>query len=217
VKKEGIEAFLGQLSYPLYFLDFESFQSAIPPYDNTWPYEQIVFQYSLHYIERESGELKHVEYLGYPDEDPRRGLAEQLCRDIPMDVCTMAYNMGFEKGRIHELARLYPDLSELLMNIHDHIVDLMVPFRQKQYYGRAMQGSYSIKYVLPALSPDDPELDYHNLEGVHNGSEAMTIFPKIKDMPPEEAQKARHNLLKYCELDTYAMVKVWEELKRVAE
>ena len=66
--------------------------------------------------------------------------------------------------------------------------------------------------MLPALFPDDPSLDYHNLDGVHNGSEAMTIFPKIKDMPPNEQQIARRNLLKYCELDTYAMVKVWEKL-----
>ena len=83
------------------------------------------------------------------------------------------------------------------------------------YYNRAMGGSFSIKSVLPAIFPDDPELDYHNLEGVHNGSEAMSIFPLIKDMAPEEQIVARNNLLKYCELDTYAMVKVWEELVRV--
>ena len=71
--------------------------------------------------------------------------------------------------------------------------------------------------MLPALFPNDPELDYHNLEGVHNGGEAMTIFPKIQYMDPEEQAKTRENLLKYCQLDTYAMVKVWEDLKRVAE
>ena len=70
---------------------------------------------------------------------------------------------------------------------------------------------------MPAIFSDDPELNYHNLEGVHNGSEAMAIFPRIKDMPAEEQKKARHNLLKYCELDTYAMVKVWGELVRVLE
>ena len=78
-----------------------------------------------------------------------------------------------------------------------------------------MGNSFSIKSVLPAIYPNDPALDYHNLEGVHNGSEAMAIFPAIKDMPPEEAKEARRNLLKYCELDTFAMVKVWEELVRV--
>lgn len=71
--------------------------------------------------------------------------------------------------------------------------------------------------MLPALFPDDPELDYHNLDGVHNGTEAMTIFPKIQFLEPEEQKKTCENLLKYCQLGTYAMVKVWEELKRVAE
>ena len=80
-----------------------------------------------------------------------------------------------------------------------------------------MGGSFSIKSVLPAIFPDDPALDYHNLEQIHNGGEAMSIFPKIKDMPKEEQETTRKNLLKYCELDTYAMVKIWEELKRVAE
>ena len=79
-----------------------------------------------------------------------------------------------------------------------------------------MGGSFSIKSVLPAIYPDDPSLDYHNLEGVHNGGEAMSIFPKIRYMAPEEREEARRNLLKYCELDTYALVKVWEELRRVA-
>jgi len=77
-------------------------------------------------------------------------------------------------------------------------------------------GSYSIESVLPAVFPDDPDLDYHNLEGVHNGGEAMTIFPQIQYMEPQAQEAARHNLLKYCELDTYAMVKLWQELVRVA-
>jgi hypothetical protein len=62
------------------------------------------------------------------------------------------------------------------------------------------------------MFPNDPELDYHNLEGVHNGGEAMTLFPKIKDLPLDEQELARHNLLKYCELDTYAMVKIFLKL-----
>ena len=79
-----------------------------------------------------------------------------------------------------------------------------------------MGGSFSIKSVLPAIFPDDPALNYHNLEDIHNGTEAMTIFPQIQYMSLEAQARTRHNLLKYCELDTYAMVKVWEELVRVA-
>ena len=80
-----------------------------------------------------------------------------------------------------------------------------------------MNGSFSIKRVLPSLFPDDPELDYHNLTGsVHNGGEAMDIYPRIKDMSPTEAEAARESLLRYCELDTWAMVKIWQKLKSLA-
>ena len=55
-----------------------------------------------------------------------------------------------------------------------------------------MGGSFSIKSVLPALFPDDDELNYHNLNPlVQNGGHAMTIFPKIKDMPADEAHPNR--------------------------
>ena len=211
-----IRQFLGGLTYPLYFLDFESFQPAVPLYENSRPYDQIPFQYSLHYYEIEGGPLLHKEYLAVPGEDPRKGLAEQLCRDIPMGVCTLAYNMSFEKGRIKELAELYPDLREHLMDIYDNIRDLMIPFQRKQYYTRSMQGSFSIKYVLPALFPGDSELDYHELEGVHNGAEASAAFVSMAKMEPEEFAACRENLLKYCGLDTYAMVKILDKLKEKA-
>ena len=217
INKTEIAVFLQSLSYPLYFLDFETMQPVIPEFIGTKPYAQIPFQYSLHYIEKEGGELKHKEFLAESGSDPRRALAEQLCADIPMNVCVTAYNKAFECIRIKELAATYPDLAEHLLNIKDNIVDLLVPFQSGWYYNRAMGGSFSIKSVLPAIFPEDPSLNYHNLEGVHNGGEAMTIFPKIKDMPPEEQKIARHNLLKYCELDTYAMVKVWQELVRVTQ
>lgn len=215
--KDGIRDFLSTLSYPIYFLDFETMQPVIPTYAGTKPYQQIPFQYSLHYIEYEGGPLRHKEFLAESGTDPRRAIAERLCEDIPMNVCVTAYNKGFECGRIKELAAIFPDLSEHLLNIQSNIKDLLTPFQSGYYYNKAMGGSFSIKSVLPAIFPDDPSLDYHNLEGVHNGGEAMSIFPIIKDMTPEEQQTARHNLLKYCELDTYAMVKVWEEMIRAAE
>jgi len=219
VNPDGIREFLDTLTYPLYFLDFETMQDAVPQYDGTKPYQQITFQYSLHIKENANAPYQHKEYLAPSDgTDPRRALAEQLCKDIPMDVCTLAYNKMFECGRIKELAELCPDLAVHLLNIRDHIVDLIDPFRAGDYYVPAMGGSFSIKSVLPALFPDDPSLDYHNLTGgVQNGGDAMTIFPKIKDMDPAEAKAAREALLRYCELDTWAMVKVWEKLKEMAK
>lgn len=217
VDKTGVQEFMKSLSYPLYFLDFESMQPAVPVFANSKPYAQIPFQYSLHYIESEDGPLLHKEFLGVSGEDPRRAIAESLCKDIPMNVCVTAYNKSFECTRLKELAKLFPDLCEHLENISDNIVDLLDPFQGGFYYNRAMGNSFSIKSVLPSIYPDDPALDYHNLEGVHNGGEAMDLFPKIKDMPLDDQLAARHNLLKYCELDTFAMVKVWEELVRVSK
>ena len=103
-EREKIREFLGDLSYPLYFLDFETMQLAVPIYSGTKPYRQIPFQYSLHFIEMEGGLLQHKEFLATSGEDPRRAIAEALCRDIPMNVCVTAYNKSFECDRIKELA-----------------------------------------------------------------------------------------------------------------
>ncbi|MCQ2369823.1 MAG: DUF2779 domain-containing protein [Paludibacteraceae bacterium] len=218
INADGIRQFLKNITYPLYFLDFETMQDAVPQYDGTKPFQQITFQYSLHYIEKAGGELKHTEFLAEPTGDPRRALAEQLCKDIPMNVCTTVYNKSFECGRIKEMAEAFPDLAPHLLNIQEHIVDFLEPFRDGYYYLPAMNGSFSIKKVLPALFPDDPSLDYHNLTGgVQNGGEAMSIFPKMKDMTPSEQASTRKALLEYCKLDTYAMVKVWVKLCEAAE
>ena len=218
IDKKGIRDFLDQnIRYPLYFLDFETMQDVVPQYEGTRPYQQITFQYSLHWIESAGGELKHTAFLGESGKDPRRALAEKLSKDIPLNVCTTAYNKAFECARIKELAEAYPDLSYHLLNIRDNIVDFLDPFRAGYYYLPAMGGSFSIKKVLPALFPNDPQLDYANLTGcVHNGGDAMTIFPKIKDMVPEKQQKARQALLDYCHLDTLAMVRIWEKLEEIS-
>jgi hypothetical protein len=121
-----------------------------------------------------------------------------------------------KKGRIKEMADIFPELSGHLMNIHDNIIDLLIPFRQGNYYNSAMGGSFSIKSVLPALFPDDSELNYHNLdELVQNGGDAMTIFPTIKDMDAASAEQACNALLAYCRLDTLGMVRIWEKLQEV--
>ena len=216
INKEGIQEFLDTLTYPLYFLDFESVQLAVPQYLGTRTYQQVVVQYSLHILEKPDGELKHKEYLARPESNSCRELAQRLVEDIPANACVLVYNKGFEGPRIRELAAAFPDFSQHLLAIAENLKDLLVPFRKGYYYNRRMGGSFSIKSVLPALFPDDPSLDYHKLDGVHNGSEAMELFPRLKDMPQEERKIAERNLLKYCELDTFAMVKVLWELLRVA-
>ena len=217
INKPEIKKFLNGLYYPLYFLDFETFNPAIPLYKDSKPYEQIVFQYSLHYIENENGQLHHLEFIAPTSDDPRRAVAENLCRNVPINACILAYNMTFEKNCIKKLSVIYDDLSEYLMKIHNNIQDLMRPFFYRDYYCTSMHGSYSIKYVLPALFPNDPTLDYNNLNGVRNGSDASTAYMKMLSAKEDEQAEIRNSLLKYCELDTLAMVKIWQFLHDITK
>ena len=211
INKQNIIKFMKGITYPLYFLDFETYQASIPEFDGVKPYEQIPFQYSLHYIKEKGGEVFHTEFLGDGETDPRRALAEKLVSN----VCVLAYKMSFEKTVIKKLANTFPDLKDHLMKIHNNMKDLMVPFQKRDYYTKNMHGSYSIKYVLPALFPDDPSLDYHNLDMVHNGREANETYSSFNEYSEEELKVVRENMLKYCELDTYAMVKIYKKLDEI--
>ena len=218
IDKLVIKELLNTFTYPLYFLDFESYQAVIPTIDGTKPYQQICFQYSLHYILEENGELYHKEFLNDDyDGNPMYHLCKQLCEDIPMNSCVLVYNDAFEKTRLREMAELFPEFSDHLLNIKDNIIDLLPPFKSQEYYVKDMGGSASIKKVLPALFPNDPSLDYHSLDQVHKGDEASNAYISLPSLPKDEEQKLRKNMLKYCELDTYAMVKIYEKLIEVTK
>lgn len=214
INKSAIMELLDTLEYPLYFIDYETCQYAVPELVGTKPYQQIPFQYSLHIIRDKGADLEHREFLGQPDdENIIRTFAESMIADMPENGSVIVYNRGFEASRNREIAEMYPDLADEMERFNSNMVDLMVPFRNRDYYTKEMKGSYSIKYVLPALYPDDAELDYVNLDMVHNGGEASEAFLSLKDKTPEEQEKIRDALLKYCRLDTLAMVKIWENLK----
>lgn len=215
ILKDEIREFLDNLKYPLYFIDYEAFQCAIPKYEGTHSYQQIPFQYSLHIVQNEGAQLEHKEFLAeIDDENIVRTFAERMVNDLPEDGSVIVYNKTFEESHVNKkLAKMYPDLKEEIDRINSNIVDFEDPFKYRWFYVKEMKGYSSIKIVLPTLYPDNPELDYSNLSMVHNGTEAPQAFLSLKDQTPEEQKETRDALLKYCELDTYAMVKIWEKLK----
>ena len=215
IDKEAIKEFLDTLSYPIYHLDFETFQQAVPEFIGLSPYEQIPFQFSIHKDDGK-GNLEHFEFLAEVGADPRYELALNLIKFIPQDACVLAYNMSFEKRVIRRLAANYPQFSNDLMAIHSNIKDLMAPFASKSYYRPKMRGSYSIKYVLPALVPEF-ESAYKDLNLIHHGGEAMQAYEAMAYMPAKERDAYKKALLAYCKLDTLAMVKVLEKLREVAK
>lgn len=213
----NLRDFLSTLTYPIYHLDFETYNEPVPQYDGEHPWDQVPFQFSLHVQNEKGAEPEHYEFLAEVGCDPRYELAQALCTYIPMNACVTAYHMSFEKGRLTELAELYPDLAEHLLNIRDNIRDLEVPFAKRYYYRKEFEGKSSIKKVLPALCPGDPELDYSSLIGVHKGDEASQAFKDMQHQIPEKRAETRSQLLKYCRLDTLAMVKVLDCLYNILD
>ena len=210
---QNIKSFVKNLRFPIYFLDFETYQQAIPQYEGIKPFEQIPFQYSLHILQKNKI-VKHKEFLALDGVDSRYELALRLWDDISTDGTVLAYNMSFEKGVIKRLADSFPHLQSRLLSINENMQDLMIPFSKKWYVTPSMNGSYSIKYVLPALVPEF-EKAYKELDGVQNGSQAMNAFANLSKMQENEKQKIRNSLLEYCKLDTLAMVKIFEKLKNI--
>ena len=214
VNKTEINTFLKSLNYPLQFLDFETFQAAVPLFDNSRPYQQLVFQYSLHIQEDVGAELKHYEFLAEGDgTDPREKLIDQLIKDTKGDGHILVYNISFERGRLNELKEIYPAKQHEIQAVIDRLIDLMIPFQKKHYYAPDLKGSYSIKKVLPSLVP---ELSYSELE-VSNGGMAMDIFKQMMEGNFNgDIEQTRKALLEYCGLDTYAMVKIVEKLEALS-
>ena len=216
IDKDYIKEIIKALNYPLYFLDYETYQVAIPEIDGTRPYQQLPFQYSLHIIKEEGAAIEHKEFLAeIEDKDFIRHFAENLIKDIPDNGSVIIYNRAFEPARNREIAEMYPDLKDELERINCNMIDFLEPFKQRKYYTKEMQGSASIKYVLPALYQKDSELDYHNLPVVHNGEEASEAFLSLKGKSKEKQKEIRNGLLVYCQLDTYAMVKIWMKFKEI--
>ena len=209
----GVYRFVKGLSYPLYFLDFESFQPAVPMFDHSRSYQQIVFQYSMHIMEAPDSKVIHRSFLAEADgTDPRLPFIRQLIDDIGDHGDIIVFNMAFEAGRLRELAANFPGYDLPLGRIIARMKDLMVIFQQRLYYVPEMKGSYSIKYVLPALVPG---FSYENL-AIGDGGSASLAFMSLQSEPdPEKIRVIRENLLEYCKLDTLAMVEILKVLRMV--
>jgi len=202
---------LAALPYPRYYLDFETIGFVIPIWRGTRPYQSLPFQWSCHVEPSPEAELEHLEFLDISGNPPMRPFAESLIANLGESGGPILVYSSYEAGVIKELIGLYPDLSEPLRIILSRLYDLL-PLMQKYYYHPAMKGSWSIKAVLPTIAP---ELDYKNLEGIQNGLMAQSAYLELirSDIPADKKENLVRNLLKYCELDTYAMVALVRNFK----
>jgi hypothetical protein len=209
---KAIRHFLSMIVYPVAYMDFETIQPVVPLFENTHPYQQIVFQYSVHFAKNEKVEVIHKEYLAKSDIkiDPRIDLIKNLIKDLDGAKTIIVYNQGFETGRLNEMARDFPQFESQIQNIISKVVDLMKPFQNKSYYKKEMQGSYSIKAVLPACIP---EMSYDELEIKEGGSASHEFENLYYETDFQKIETTRNSLLKYCEMDSYAMLKLQKFLE----
>ena len=204
---ESLKAELDTLTFPLYFLDYETYPTAIPPYSGYRPYQQIVFQYSLHVLEDKDSEPKHYESL-ILDGEPSERIAESLRKHIGDSGTVISWYKTFENSRNKELANLLPDYKDFFLDVVNRTYDLMDIVDGQHYIHPGFEGRASIKKVLPVLAP---HLSYKVL-GVQSGTDAIEAYRKITvgELVGDEMKEKERQMLEYCKLDTYAMYVLWK-------
>jgi hypothetical protein len=209
IKIENIKQTLEELEYPLIFLDYETYVSAIPKVEGFSPHQHIPFQVSVHILQFDR-QLKHYEYLADNIENAPLELIEFLRDTVPSMGNLISWHASFENTRNKQIAEIYPEYSQFLLDLNERTFDLETIFKD-DYRHPGFKGRTSIKKVLPVLCP---EFSYKDLN-IQNGTEAMenwnrTIFDEeLEELERVQIQKS---LLEYCKLDTLAMVKIFKHL-----
>lgn len=208
-----IRAFLADLEYPLYFLDFETLGLALPRFEGVRPYQHVPFQFSCHVVSEDAAEPTHAEYLHGDETDPRPPLVEALLGAVRPVGSVVVYNARFERGVLEDLAGRFPSRADELFSIRDRLWDLHEVVKKHVEHPDFL-GSKSIKSVLPALVPN---LGYSGLE-IADGQHAGAMWLRMIDRRGDHYwEGVRQDLLAYCRLDTLGMVRIWEVLSGKAE
>jgi len=210
-----IRSELDGLTYPLNFLDYETFSYAVPKFAGTFAYQQMPFQYSLHTIDEPGGEVRHSYHLSRNDgRHPAEEAVEHLYEDLEGRIGTVVvWSEGFETSRNNELGKMYPQYAKFLSEINDYVYDLRKIFSRQLYMHPEFHGRDSIKKVLPVLCP---ELSYEAM----TIADGLTASIKWYHMATargsqEEREQIYQDLLEYCKLDTLAMVEIYNVLRNL--
>ncbi|HMJ08044.1 MAG TPA: DUF2779 domain-containing protein [Pyrinomonadaceae bacterium] len=215
IETERIRGELGQLRFPLRFLDYETFSYAVPLFSGIKPFQQLVFQYSLHTVTTAGVESKHAFHLSRNDgEHPAREIAESLSAVMADDIGTViAWHASFEKERNSELGAMFPEFGEFFNEVNASVFDLETIFTQQLYVDAGFRGRTSIKSVLPVLCPQH---SYKDLAISDGGSASINWYHMAtKRYPEEHCARIYEALCKYCHLDTLAMVDIYDLLMAI--
>lgn len=213
IHKDKIAEEFEALTFPLYFLDYETFPCAVPRYDGFTPYQQIPFQYSLFVLDSEDAEPRHFEYLCTDPCDPSNMFAESLEKNIGKTGSVVVWNKRFECKINEELGIRLPGHKALMEAVNGRVYDLMDVFGKQYYVHKDFKGKTSIKSILPVIVP---ELSYKKLGIQEGGTASQSWNEMISENTTEDRKKQiAVDLREYCKLDTYAMYAIWNALRKI--
>ncbi len=292
---KGLAAEMVSWVFPLHFIDFETTMTALPFNKGRRPYEQIAFQFSHHTIDQK-GCIQHKTQFIHRERGsfPNFAFVRELKHALGTDEGTIFRYSNHENtvlcqiiDQLSAARATLPDADELIAWIKTitngsgdrgswrgrrSMVDLC-ELVKRYYYDPNMNGSNSIKKVLPAILADSSFLAekyckpiYGTSEGIRSlnfrewtwlkrdssgqisdpykllppifsdeemeiiepmvnaseiadGGTAMMAFAMMQftEMTAVEAKKIQDSLLKYCELDTFAMVMIFEHWKNLVD
>ena len=210
VDNSSLQDFISELQYPLYYFDFETAMYGIPPYDESSPWQALPFQYSLHKQQKPQSTCTHSEYIGDGKSDPREALILKLINDLGTKGTILAWHAAYEISCLKGLLRNFPQYKKPLQSIIHRMVDLKIPFSKKWIDIPACKGSASIKVVLPVFIP---ELSYEDLD-IQEGMTASFVYSQLQYQDEATQQTQQKQLLEYCKLDTFAMVRIFEKINQ---
>ena len=206
---DAIKSELDSLQFPLYFLDYETYPTAIPPFDGYHPYQHIVFQYSLHILRDKNSKPEHVECI-LLEGDPAQQIVKSLRKNIGNTGTVISWYKKFENSRNRELANLMQrqEDKDFLNDVVARTYDLMDIVDSQYYIHPGFKGSSSIKKVQPVIAPD---FSYKNL-GIQNGTDAIEAYRQISvgELSGQDAEKKKEEMLEYCKYDTEIMYIIWK-------
>ncbi|MCO5233629.1 MAG: DUF2779 domain-containing protein [Chitinophagales bacterium] len=215
IKKEELKNFMDNIHFPVYCFDIEAFQPAIPVFEETYPFQAIPFQFSLHYSTSEDSSLIETEFISPPHQDGRELFLIHFLNSTEKPGQILVFNTLLEKGILFQLGKLYPQYAKSIKERIQRMVDLEIPFKKDWYYHPKMNGGYSIKNILPTIEQNTLSYDKINIK---DGLDAMAIYQKLLREPEtHDVQSVLDDLIDYCRMDTLGLYSIFLELKKAVK
>tara|TARA_B100000427_G_scaffold325733_1_gene333110 strand:- start:6074 stop:7477 length:1404 start_codon:yes stop_codon:yes gene_type:complete len=203
-----LNSFLTNLTPNIQFFDIEACQFPYPIFFAKTPFETFPFLFSIHSLHTDTKKEDHTIQFFYPDSDFRREFAESLITHLNPNQSIIIFDATMERTLLLELAYLFPDLRNKLNKLLDQFVDISSLFLNHHIMLPGMQGKYSIKQIIHAITPTNP---YDSLT-IQSGFFASHHYKTLIYDSNADKTAIKNTISDYCKMDTYSLVLIYNYL-----